>query len=389
MTWAAAQKSALDLVEKAGEGKISGVILLGGEEGYLVSKTGQSLIAALCPTGLMDLSLNSFSAPDSTAEMIISAITSQSLFSRRPVIHLKHLKLGGRGKAGLAGELGGWLQDNHPERTSSFILVIEIDGSIKKRHPLVTSGTHIIEFSPLSSYSVGDIRKDAALGWVNAYTLKSGKKISNSAFSKLRRRTANNLWALAGELDKLVSFIGSRDTIEDDDVKSIVARSWEDQIFDLIEAVANRKADRSLFLMSRLFQGGMGEMEICRMLTRQFRLLLQARCAMDRGELAAFHKGMRYFEFRTIHKGLSEKLRERTSYKGGLADLHPYPFYRTIEQCTTFSPESLLKSMNVLFRIERAMKSGTKEIKRLLELFVIYVANDCTEEFVSDADPFE
>lgn len=114
------------------------------------------------------------------------------------------------------------------------------------------------------------------------------KKFSSSALNLFSEMTSQNLSHALGELDKLVLYSGENPQITDHDVRAVVVPSREYNIFGLVDAVLGGKGGAALEQL-RLMMGNNPKVEGPAMrdvfpnLSRQFRLIWQARLILDAG----------------------------------------------------------------------------------------------------------
>lgn len=92
-----------------------------------------------------------------------------------------------------------------------------------------------------------------------------------------------HLSSIFEEIQKLCTFIGDREEITLDDVKMLVARSLEQNIFELINKIVNRKRTESLQIFYDLLKQNEEPIKIMALISNQFRLILQTKCFAEQG----------------------------------------------------------------------------------------------------------
>jgi DNA polymerase-3 subunit delta len=91
-----------------------------------------------------------------------------------------------------------------------------------------------------------------------------------------------NLWVLASELEKLLLYTGGR-RIEEDDVNEVVSYSRDASVFAMVDALIEAKAARAALLLHQLLQEVDTAPYLLVMITRQLRLLVQAKDLRQQG----------------------------------------------------------------------------------------------------------
>lgn len=131
--------------------------------------------------------------------------------------------------------------------------------------------------------------------YVQEYCQSQGKDMGEAAVKQFLARVGTNLQFVHQELDKLLTFAGSRTQITEEDVAEITA-FWPDQIadhtiFQLTDALAQKKRPEALRVLRQLLGAGEAPLRILAMIERQLRLLLAAKTGGRDVELAAQEMG--------------------------------------------------------------------------------------------------
>ena len=151
---------------------------------------------------------------------------------------------------------------------------------------------------------------------------------------------------LSQELDKLAVYLGEKETaIKEDDIRAITTRTVEANIFEMLNAVAQRKIDQALQRLHEVLREE-HPLKILTLLVRQVRLLLGAVVWRRRGENAV---------------GLTAALGIRSSYEA----------QKIWTQSQRVSEELLVKELQECLRTEIALKTGAGDPVLLIELMLI------------------
>lgn len=184
--------------------------------------------------------------------------------------------------------------------------------------------------------------------WVMARVDERGGKITRDAAQILSAEIGSDLWRLSGEVDKLVSYKGDGKTITENDVRELVKGSYEENIFALTDAVANRDQRTALQLIEHELSGGMNEIYLHTMLVRQFRILLQMKGVLE-------EEGRR-----ANQSAVSKKL-----------GLHPFVVKKSLPQADKYTASELKSIYGKLLDIDVKLKSTKIPPGVLFDLFVV------------------
>jgi DNA polymerase-3 subunit delta len=182
--------------------------------------------------------------------------------------------------------------------------------------------------------------------WVKNYLTVSGGKISRGALQLLLAYLGNNLWQITGELDKLIAYKNGAE-INETDVKTFVAAKINENIFALTDAVAAGNKAVAVKLLQDQLAGGLNEIYLLTMLTRQFRLIAQI--------------------MPLIKEGQSENAIAR------LTKQHPFVVKKTMLLAKKFTWEKLKNIYGRLVALDRQFKSTALPPQTLLDLFILEI----------------
>jgi len=168
------------------------------------------------------------------------------------------------------------LSDYAASIPASTILIL-IDGENNKANPLLKS------LSPLSEVEEFPVMKGANLQqWIHSQLAKYGGKMSPQAMRLLTELAGEDLWVLSNEIEKLCLYAQGR-RIEEEDVRLLTALVREANIFAMIDAFAEKRGSTAMQILHQLLDEGTAPTHILSMLTRQLRLMVQAKELDKRG----------------------------------------------------------------------------------------------------------
>lgn len=119
------------------------------------------------------------------------------------------------------------------------------------------------------------LRENELIPWLAQEARRLGKTLTPAAAQRLVEMVGDNLGELHQELQKLVLFAGTDDTLTPQQVSQLASHSRPYNIFALVEALGEAKATRRLAALDHLLDLGEPPARILVMLARQLRLLLR------------------------------------------------------------------------------------------------------------------
>ena len=181
-------------------------------------------------------------------------------------------------------------------------------------------------------------------GWIKAYAVRNGARISAAAVNLLADYIGGDLWLLAGEINKLITYCNGRE-IDENDVKEITSFAREENMFALVDAVIEGKIKDAQHMLHRMLRYGTAPQQIVAMIERQLTIIMRVKDLG--GEMP------------------QQEIRERLG-------LHPrYPLDKTLKQARTYNIPRLRKAFHCLLDTDVAIKTGKYDDDLALDLLVI------------------
>jgi DNA polymerase-3 subunit delta len=247
----------------------------------------------------------------------------------------------GKGKSG--NGLGEWegLASYIKQMPETTVLML-VDEEVKGNNPLLK------KISPLAEVRAFPLLRGKDLkAWIRQRVKGEGGDITPQAVNLLAELIGGDLWAMDGEIKKLLLY-GRERPINEDDVRQLVSHVQEANIFALVDAVAEGHTELAQQLLHRLYYDGVTPTHILALITRQFRLIALA------GDLA---------------KGLSRlQIQDRLGLK------QSYVVDKTLSQARLYDFEGVRRAYDKLLETDLAIKTGKYSDKLALELLVTELA---------------
>jgi DNA polymerase-3 subunit delta len=247
----------------------------------------------------------------------------------------------GKGKSG--NGLGEWegLASCIKQMPETTVLML-VDGEVKGQNSLLK------KLSPLAEVRTFPLLRGRVLeAWIRQRVKAEGSDITPQAVNLLAELIGGDLWAMNGEIQKLLLYSQER-PVSEDDVRQLVSYVQEANIFALVDAVAEGRTELAQRILHRLYHEGVAPTYILTMITRQFRLIAQAR---------------------DLGPGLSRlQIQDRLGLKPG------YGLDKTLRQAKLYDFEGVKRAYDKLLETDLAIKTGKYSDKLALELLVTELA---------------
>lgn len=251
-----------------------------------------------------------------------------------------------------------WLRSN-PSPSSVLILTVlglpDLSGGLQEA---IEEVGVIINFTRLRTSP--QLRSDPMFKAVSKHLSRFGKSISPSAFSLLRERCENDLGRVMEELEKLISFVGDRETIERADVEAVVAEEVSSRMFELVDAIGRRDVPTALKALRYTLQSGEPPAKTLAMIARQIRLILQAKLLLGMGAIRGDVRAMDYDAISEALRDIPEQVAQLLpeSRKHNLLKQKPFPVLQALRLSVNFTLEELKRAMERVLEADVALKTG-------------------------------
>ena len=236
-------------------------------------------------------------------------------------------------------EGGEWQAlDSYIQRMPPTTVLILVDGKLSRHNPL------LVRLSPLAEVQVFPLLRGRDLrAWIQQRATKDGGSISPQAVGLLAELIGGDLWAMSGEINKLLLYAEGR-TIDEEDVRRSVSHAQEAGVFALVDAVLEGRFQTAQRALHRLSREVALPTYILAMIARQLRLIAQV-------------KGM--------SPGSSRKHIQET-----LGVASAYAMDKVLKQAKLYDLQRLAQTYRRLSETDLAIKTGKYSDRLALELLI-------------------
>lgn len=304
-----------------------------GEEDYLIDEE----IKHLKGGASSEFNFERIDGSGSDMNRIITALSSMPMLGGDRTVVIDDLEY----EEGDESKLLGAINNLDPNVKVVFVFYKGIDKR-RKFYKLMEKIADVSEFKRLSEWE-----QDKALAWIVNRVKHYGKKISGRAANLLIEIVGLSLRMLDKEIEKIATYIGNREIIEEKDVTSL-ASSGEMDSFALSNALREKDLPEAMMSLNRLLKDNEDPHMIVGMLAKLFRMMLQVKCLEN--------KGLGQYE---IAKELKAK---------------PFFVKKCMEKTSFFSLNELMHDLKALHFANLRLKSGVSQ-RLTLEMLLPELCN--------------
>lgn len=249
-------------------GQFSNIYLLYGEEAYLRRQYRDNLKKALVAEE-DTMNYTSYSGKDINVNEIVDIAGTMPFFAEHRVIIIEN---------------SGWLKSgedrmvdlikNLPDTTYIVFVESEVDKRSKLYKAVTAKG-----YAALCEMQDETMLKK----WIMGLLKKENKRITPDALNLLLDKTGTNMENIRREVEKLVCYRYFDEGITVEDVEALCIVQVQNKIFDMVEAVAQKRQKEALDWYYDLLALKEAPMKILALISRQFHMLLQVKEMRQKG----------------------------------------------------------------------------------------------------------
>lgn len=316
----AAEMRPEDVLVQLKRGRLAPFYLFYGPSEFRLEKVLGALRETFIPASARDFNLQLFYGDEADPGEIVEAGRSLPFMSQNRLIIVRRTESFSASKL---ESLLPYLEDPVPSTCMIFVSS-KTDFKRKFFRKFKETGT-AVNFKTLGESQIGP--------WIKRTAKELGLKINDEGCAFLQQIAGSRLRDLYGELEKLRLRYGSQ-PIGAEEVQELAIRSRTFTIFELVDQVSSRRCRESMSVLDRFLEEQDREavLGVLGMLTRQVRLMWQARSMAARGERA----------------GMAKKL--------GVPD---FLVPRIMEQARHWSSGDLERAFQLLYEADGLLKRGS------------------------------
>ena len=312
-----------------------------GTENYLIEEEINKLINKLIPIDERDLNLITYDLNTTPLNIVIEEAETLPFFSKHKLVVAKNATFftGQKPPKNIEHDIDSLVNflDN-PVEYSTIIFTIQAE-KLDERKKIVKK---IKKFGNTKAYSL--LSGNSLADWIKKTTHENKASITDEAANLLIQIIGSNLQLLSQEISKMAIFVGDKGLIDRNVIENLSVRTIEQNIFTLIEKVANLEIEDAFRIFYDLLKNKEEPIKIVALFSRQFRLMLYSKELHRIG-----------YSAQQIASQLSA---------------HPYSIQMALKQSTKFDEGQLKAIIKNLAEMDFNMKTGKMDKILSLEMFM-------------------
>lgn len=337
----------LKLEEDIKSGNIKNSYVLCGTDEFLMKESIEKLINKAVDRGFLDLNLAKFDGNNLNFDDFMNACETLPFMAERRVVVMARAnflrdKCDNENKSFYekAKEyftnppsstlvIGYLLLGDKRERANKFKKIIELD---KKGCTIVL---------------VDKLKGVRLTNKIEGIFKEQGKTIGKIELKYFSEMVDNNFDIIEREVDKLINFTGDRE-ITRADIDLMLPKTSEDDMFDLMDFISQKKANRAIDLINELLHKGEDVFSILRLIQEQFKKLYTVNISLNNNKRV---------------DDISRELK-----------LPNFVTEKLITQSRKFKDSSIKKALDITLETEKRLKSQSSLDKKTeIELMIINI----------------
>lgn len=262
----------IDNYLKKKDAQIRAVLLYGQNEG-LIAEYVKKLVLSVSADAYDPFSVVYLNWDDVKTDVgiLVSEFNSQSLMMSRRVIVLRDAD----------NNFTKVLDELMQSSKSDTLLVISGSSTLNGKSSLVNLANGSEQIVSVACY---EDRDENIISSVKAILIEKGITFSSDALSFLCSRLSNDRKFNTNEIEKLITYVGTKKHFDIDDVKAVVFDQAVSGVDDLCFYVFSGVKFKALNSLKYLLNEGVEEVQIIRSLIRHTNKLLEGKALIDKGE---------------------------------------------------------------------------------------------------------
>ena len=310
------------------------VYLIFGEEAYIRKNYRNQLVKALTAPG-DSLNYSVFSGSETDPSEVVSLAMTMPFMAEKRVILVKDSNFFKK----TADDIADYLEDPSPDT----VLIFDESAVDKKTRTYKAAKKAGFDTEALS------LKGKKLEEWIAANFKRNGKLIREETVKLLVDRVGGDLSVLDSEIKKLSAYASDRDSVTSDDVLLMVPRSPSYNVYQMIEAIGNKKVNLAVGIYYDMMVEKQNAYGVFSLLCSHFRRMLTVSDMKEQGA-----------DLQEISAAL------------GLAD---WQVNKYLTQSRRFTRQKMIKAIDECVRAPREIFQGKILEDAAMELLIIGIAS--------------
>lgn len=306
------------MIRESGQNVKTSIFLFYGEEEFLVEEKIKALKDRV---GGSSLNIEVLEGDSVTEESLCSALQTQTLLGGDKLVIIRDLKISAENQ-----ELYLSLLKELPPGVTVVLQASAVDQR-SKFYRFVSDRGEVVECRSFAPWE-----QDRLVNWIKLRVGEGGKRISDGTARLFQEISGNNLRLLASDIEKIITFIGGREEMSDEDILAL-ASPGQKSVFDLLDALREKNLKRSLTILQILLRNKEDMFQLLSTLASQYRLMLQ---------------------IKSLPSGTAKDPRSIA----GVVKGNPFFVKKCLERIGNFNPAELKRSLELILETNLKLKTG-------------------------------
>ncbi|WP_424766730.1 DNA polymerase III subunit delta [Paenibacillus sp. sgz302251] len=334
---------AKEAVKEIKGGRFRPIYVLYGKDRFRLQQFMELVADAMFPNEERELGIVKFDTAETSIDEAVLEAETLPFFVQRKLIIVRDTTVFAAG-----GKEGGKIEHKperllqymeNPSETSVIVFAVHAE-KLDERRKLVKT---LKERNSLVSFPELDAAQ--LKQWMIKRAAEQNRSMTAEAADLLLVRAGANMQQLAQEVDKLCLHAGAGGSIDAEQTALLTAATVEEDVFALVDAIAELRIDRAIRLYRELLVRREEPIKIAALIARQLRIMLQIK------ELEQHHYSPQQM--------------------AGQLGLHPYAVKLAAEKSRKFQAARLGKLLAAIAELDYQMKTGAIDKTLGLELYLL------------------
>lgn len=241
-----------------------------GEEDFLIEICVKRIIEETLTPFAREFNLHTYYAEEVEPSSVIDSATTLPLFSSKRIVIIKGTDSFNPSQMELFIPY-----IRNPIPTTIMIFLGSKPDMRRGFYSIIERNKGMVEFSHPGRYYI--------TSWIRKEVEERGKTITDRAIELLMEVAGESLRVLSKEIEKLITYLGDRKVVNEEDIKVLSPNTRTVNIFEFIDALSGGDRYRAFKSLRRLIEEGEPPSLILSLIARHFRILLMLKAFERKG----------------------------------------------------------------------------------------------------------
>ena len=246
------------------------LVMLFGDEDYLVSEALKLLRQNVLKEGAIDFNYDQFFVGDAPMARIVDTVETLPMMCERRLVVLRFVER-------LTDK--SWIDlfqlFENPVESTCFILVAAKVDKRKKYFKTIERAGQVVELKKPYENQIP--------AWIEYISFSHNLKLDKEGMHLIHQLVGSNLSEINSEIVKLKQFVGEAPKATAADILQVISKVKVDSVFELTDAIGKRDRVEALTCLANLLEHGQNELGTMAMISRHVRVLETLKQGLNEG----------------------------------------------------------------------------------------------------------